>query len=164
MDECQVRLNGLPPDTLEARNLRNEIEMAMAGLRHLLSCVPQGRALSVATQSSSGTGLEAALNARLNRLRETMQREESRLEFLRQERERQELRSRTRPAIDPALREQESKIRLAQEQLAMTEAKIKRAAMEEQSYREKIATLRLQLAELRTEFSHARETGVPLAS
>jgi hypothetical protein len=46
----------------------------------------------------------------------------------------------------------------------MTEAKIKRAAMEEQSYREKIATLRLQLAELRTEFSHARETGVPLAS
>jgi chromosome segregation ATPase len=118
----------------------------------------------VATQSSSGTGLEAALNARLNRLRETMQREESRLEFLRQERERQELRSRTRPAIDPALREQESKIRLAQEQLAMTEAKIKRAAMEEQSYREKIATLRLQLAELRTEFSHARETGVPLAS
>ncbi|HBJ87449.1 MAG TPA: hypothetical protein DDZ88_27050 [Verrucomicrobiales bacterium] len=167
MDQCNMRLAPLPPDSLEARNLRNEIEMAMAGLRHLLSCVPQGRARSMSapqSASASGTGLEAALNARLNRLRETMQREESRLEFLRQERERQELRARTRPAIDPALREQESKIRLAQEQLAMVEAKVKRAAVEEQNHREKIATLKLQLAELRAEFTTARETNMPLAS
>ncbi len=164
MDQCQARLTGLPPDSLEARNLRNEIEMAMAGLRHLLSCVPQSRARSMSSQSSSGTGLEAALNARLNRLRETMQREESRLDFLRQERERQELRSRTRPAIAPALRDQESKIRLAEEQLAITETKIKHAAIEEQNYRDKIAALSLQLAELRMEFSNAPETSAPLAS
>jgi chromosome segregation ATPase len=164
MDQCQARLTGLPPDSLEARNLRNEIEMAMAGLRHLLSCVPQSRARSMSSQSSSGTGLEAALNTRLNRLRETMQREESRLDFLRQERERQELRSRTRPAIAPALRDQESKIRLAEEQLAITETKIKHAAVEEQNYRDKIAALSLQLAELRTEFSNAPETSAPLAS
>ncbi|CAN5897812.1 hypothetical protein BH11VER1_BH11VER1_30990 [soil metagenome] len=41
----------------------------------------------------SGTGQEMALNARLNRLRESVAREASRLEFLRQERSREEMRA-----------------------------------------------------------------------
>jgi chromosome segregation ATPase len=37
MQDCHKRLADLPPEPLEARNMRNEIEMAMASLSHLLS-------------------------------------------------------------------------------------------------------------------------------
>ena len=37
MDKRQAELKALPSDSVEARNLRNDMEMAMATLRHLLS-------------------------------------------------------------------------------------------------------------------------------
>ncbi len=41
MQDCHKRLADLPPEPLEARNVRNEIEMAMASLSHLLSSRPR---------------------------------------------------------------------------------------------------------------------------
>ena len=75
-------------------------------------------------------------------------REETRIEFLKEERERLEKIARTRPVADPAVREQEDKLRLLQEQVSQSEARLKRAAAEEQNHREKIATLKQQLAAL----------------
>lgn len=108
--------------------------------------------------------MDAVLNARLNRLRETIQREEKRLEFLQQERARQETRARTRPVVDPAVRDQEAKLRLAQEQLAIVEAKVKRAAADEQNHREKISTLKALLGEMRAEHAGSREPAEVLVS
>jgi septal ring factor EnvC (AmiA/AmiB activator) len=76
-------------------------------------------------------------------------REESRIEFLKDERECLENIARSRPTIDPAVSEQEDKLRLLQEQVSLADTRLKRAAAEEQNHREKIASLRQQLAQLR---------------
>jgi chromosome segregation ATPase len=76
-------------------------------------------------------------------------REENRIDFLKDERERLEKIARARPTLDPAVSEQEDKLRLLQEQVTLAESRLKRTAVEEQNHREKIASLRQQLAQLR---------------
>jgi septal ring factor EnvC (AmiA/AmiB activator) len=99
------------------------------------------------TPASAGTESE-----RLEQIREEIQREEGRLEGLRQERMRMDMRSpRLRGGADPALQEQESRLRLVSEKVSQAEARLKRIAIDEKSHQEKISTLKHQIAELRGE-------------
>lgn len=166
MDQFQACLASSPPDSLEARNARNEIDMAMATLRYLLSNAGASRArshLAVACAQPGNSGADPGtpaheqdsitLGLRQSRVRESIQREEARLEFLRQERERQELRSRTHRGVDPALKEQnkklEEQIRLNETRLEMLATRIQNGQKEESRQREIIATLAQQVNELR---------------
>ncbi|MEZ0276763.1 MAG: hypothetical protein ACAH88_17780, partial [Roseimicrobium sp.] len=103
----------------------------------------------------SGTGQEMALRARLNRLRESVQREATRLEFLRQERAREETRKTGGSSNEPMLKEQERqvevKLRREEEKLATIERKIEIAEMEEEKRRERLAELERKLTELKTD-------------
>lgn len=167
--KARERLDNLEAGSLEERNCRNEIDIVGAGLRQLLNKLavlktqpsviasirlPKAESTSAPVSTSAPAAeepseSETALQARLAKLRETALREESRIEFLKEERERLETIARTRAVADPAVREQEDKLCLLQEQVSMAEGRLKRAAAEEQNHREKIATLKQQLAELR---------------
>lgn len=102
----------------------------------------------------SGTGQEMALKARLNRLRESVQREATRLEFLRQERAREELRTKGGSTGEPMLREQErqleTKIRREEEKFATVQRKLELAEVEEEKRRDRIAEMERKLAELKS--------------
>lgn len=106
----------------------------------------------------SGTGQEMALNARLNRLRESVAREATRLEFLRQERSREEMRGKSgSPATGSALKEQERqleiKVRREEERLATIERKIEVAEMDEDKRRERVAELEHKLSALKSDIA-----------
>jgi chromosome segregation ATPase len=107
----------------------------------------------------SGTGQEMALKARVNRLRESVQREAMRLEFLRQERAREETRNRGGQGGESMMREQdrqlESKVRREEERFATLQRKLELAEVEEEKRREKIADMERKLAELRSDISDA---------
>jgi len=108
----------------------------------------------------SGTGQEMALKARLNRLRESVQREATRLEFLRQERAREESRGRTgAPVKETMIREQgrqvESKVRREEELLATLQRKVEMAEVEEEKRRERVADMERKLAELKADIAQA---------
>lgn len=111
----------------------------------------------------SGTGQEMALKARLTRLRESVQREAARLEFLRQERAREETRGKGgTTAGDSMLREQErqleNKVRREEEKLAALERKLENAEMEEEKRRERIAEMERKLSELKVDIAeHERD-------
>lgn len=102
----------------------------------------------------SGTGQEMALKARLNRLRESVQREATRLEFLRQERAREELRTKGGSTGEPMLREQErqleTKIRREEEKFATVQRKLELAEVEEEKRRDRITEMERKLAELKS--------------
>lgn len=102
----------------------------------------------------SGTGQEMALKARLNRLRESVQREATRLEFLRQERAREELRTKGGSTGEPMLREQErqleTKIRREEERFATVQRKLELAEVEEEKRRDRITEMERKLAELKS--------------
>jgi pSer/pThr/pTyr-binding forkhead associated (FHA) protein/predicted nucleic acid-binding Zn-ribbon protein len=106
----------------------------------------------------SGTGQEMALKARLTRIRESVQREAARLEFLRQERAREETRGKGGTTSgDAMLREQErqleNKVRREEEKLAALERKLENAAVEEERRRERIAEMERKLTELRADIT-----------
>jgi len=107
----------------------------------------------------SGTGQEMALKARVTRLRESVQREATRLEFLRQERAREEARKANGGNHEPMLREQERqlevKIRREEEHLATIQRKLEVAGVEEEKRREKIAELEHKLNELKSDIAEA---------
>lgn len=103
---------------------------------------------------------ERTLKARLNHLRESVQREESRLEFLRHERGRHEVRARTSgPASDALQREHdrhlEAKIRHDEEQLSALHHKVELAKAEEEKRRAKIVEMEHRMAELHAGITEA---------
>ncbi len=107
----------------------------------------------------SGTGQEMALKGRINRLRESVQREAVRLEFLRQERAREESRGKGGSASDSMMREQErqldNKVRREGERFATVQRKLELAELEEEKRREKIADMERKITELRTDIADA---------
>jgi chromosome segregation ATPase len=107
----------------------------------------------------SGTGQEMSLKARVTRLRESVQREATRLEFLRQERAREETRTKVGAGGEAMLREQdrqlESKVRREEERLATMMRKLELAEMEEEKRREKIAELERKLSEIKSDIADA---------
>ncbi len=185
MDALQEHLSSLDSDSLESRNVRNEIEMAMATLRYLLSNAgasraraqlamsrPQAQPTQIVDQSGTEatptmTGLQppdsVSMNSRLSRLRESIQREEARLQFLNQERERQEQRNRLQRNADPALKEQnrklEEQIRLNETRLSMLEARLQNGQKDESRQRETMMTLTQQINELRVTLSTVATCG-----
>lgn len=103
---------------------------------------------------------ERTLRTRLNHLRESVQREESRLEFLRQERGRQEVRLRTGgPAGEAMQREHdrhlEARIRHDEEQLRALNQHLDQARAEEEKRQARIAEMEHKLAELHTGIAEA---------
>ena len=143
MDQLYARLATLPQDSAEARQLWHEIEQEKAGLHELITTArsqahattPEALSHSTLSQvavktepphgtragttQTSGSAQETTLRSRLNHLRESVQREESRLEQLRLERVRHEVPHRASPAAEAMMREQsrqiEAKIRQDQE-------------------------------------------------
>jgi len=107
----------------------------------------------------SGTGQEMALKARVTRLRESVQREATRLEFLRQERAREEARKQGQGGNEPMLKEQERqleiKVRREEEHLATVSRKLEMAEVEEERRREKIAEMERKLSELKSDIAEA---------
>ncbi len=107
----------------------------------------------------SGTGQEMALKARVNRLRESIQREAMRLEFLRQERAREETRTKSGPAGETMMREHdrqlESKIRREEERFATLQRKLEMGEIDEEKRRDRITDMERKLAELRSDITDA---------
>lgn len=106
----------------------------------------------------SGAGQEMALRARLTRIRESVQREATRLEFLRQERAREETRGKAGTTAGDAMlkeheRQLETKVRREEEKLAALERKLENAAMEEEKRRERLAEMERKLTELRADIA-----------
>jgi chromosome segregation ATPase len=103
------------------------------------------------------------MNSRISRLRESIQREEARLQFLTQERERQEQRNRLQRNADPALKEQnrklEEQIRLNETRLEMLEARLQNGQKDESRQRETMMTLTQQINELRVALSSVATAG-----
>ncbi len=103
---------------------------------------------------------ERTLKARLNHLRESVQREESRLEFLRHERGRHEIRARTSgPAGEAMQREHdrhlEAKIRHDEEHLSALHHQVELAKAEEEKRRAKIVEMEHKMAELHAGIAEA---------
>jgi hypothetical protein len=129
--KARERLDTLEPGSLDERNCRNEIDIVSAGLRQLLNKLavlktqpsviasirlekPASTSAPVSMDQTSDeepSESETALQGRLAKLREAAMREESRIEFLKDERERLEKIARARSVADPAVREQEDKLR-----------------------------------------------------
>ena len=90
---------------------------------------------------------------------ERVQRETMRLEFLRQERAREEMRLRPGPRGEAVKREQdrqlESKVRREEERFATLQRMLEAGEMEEEKRREKIAEMERKLAELRSDIVDA---------
>ena len=107
----------------------------------------------------TSTGQEMALKARVNRLRESVQREAVRLEFLRQERTRDDSRGKGGSTNDSVMREHErqleNKVRREEERFATLQRKLELAEMEEEKRREKIADMERKIAELRSDIAEA---------
>lgn len=171
MDLCLNRLQQAEADSPESRNAKDEILMALGALRQIMerlqtSKMESSRQTSVegsasartvnsststsSTETKTGSTLlsEVRPNSRLSRLREELQREESRLNFLRQNSRALELRARIRPSL-PSLKEGQNGGN--QEGSSQWEERIKSAAIDETNLLEKIATLKGQIAELRGE-------------
>jgi chromosome segregation ATPase len=148
MSECQGHLANLPDDSLEARNLRNDIEVSMAGLRHLLS----KRARPVAppplhprTDKPPHETTEKTACVRVSG------------ETLPQERSGMNLRARMQSQAGSAMRENdrqlEDKIRQNEVRLELLERRLKRGELEERRQREKITSLKQQLGDVGGEIS-----------
>jgi chromosome segregation ATPase len=175
MDLCLNRLQQAEADSSESRSAKDEIQMALGALRQIMERLQTGkmessrqtsgegsasaRTVSSSTSTSSsetktGSALlsEVRPNSRLSRLREELQREESRLNFLRQNSRSLELRARIRPSLPSVQDGQNSG---AQEGTSQWEERIKRAAIDETNLLEKISTLKGQIAELRGEVQSA---------
>lgn len=109
--------------------------------------------------SSSGTGQEIALKARIERLRENVQREAMRLEFLRQEKAREETRIKSGPSGTAVMREQdrqmEAKVRREEKRLATLQRELEMGEMEVEKRREKITEMERKIAELRSDIADA---------
>ncbi|MCE9518212.1 MAG: hypothetical protein K8R87_01380, partial [Verrucomicrobia bacterium] len=124
-----------------------------------LSEQPTKAGVAGAGAGASGSGQEMALKARLNRLRESVQREAMRLEFLRQEKAREETRVKPGPGGESIMREQdrqmESKVRREEERLATLQRKLEMGEMEEEKRREKITEMERKIAELRSDIADA---------
>lgn len=183
MDQLYARLATLPQDSPEARDLWHEIEKEKAGLHELITTartqahagapeVSLGRAAvsaSVAAESpvrartsstvAPGTTQETTLRSRLSHLRESVQREESRLEQLRVERTRHESPHRNNLAAEAMLREQsrhlEAKIRQEQERHHALLHNIEISQAEEEKRRERLGEQERRLAELRADIAEA---------
>lgn len=180
MDLLYARLATLPQDSEEARHLWHEIEKEKAGLHELITiartqaqaAIPAAshdHALSQiiaanprpprAGAAATATSQETTLRSRLGHLRESVQREESRLEQLRLERTRYETPHRASPAADAMMREQsrhlETKIRQEQERHHALLRHIELAQAEEDKRRERLNELEHKLAELRTDITEA---------
>jgi hypothetical protein len=169
MDQCLIRLQQAEADSSESRSAKDEILMALGALRHIMERLQVGKNESAsasrqaaaegsrtlnssadmsAAEVKTGGSMISDLrpNSRLSRLRDDLQREETRLHFLRQNSKSLELRARTRSHL-PSV--QEGQNGTAPEGTSHWEERIKRAAIEETSLLEKIATLKGQIAELR---------------
>src|SRR5258707_1077696 len=100
----------------------------------------------------------AASRCTLTRIRESVQREAARLEFLRQERAREETRGKAgTTAGDAMLKEQErqleNKVRREEEKLAAMERKLENVCMEEEKRRERIAEMEHKLSEVKADIA-----------
>ncbi|MFN0078993.1 MAG: FHA domain-containing protein [Prosthecobacter sp.] len=179
MDQLYARLATLPQDSPEARDLWHEIEKEKAGLHSLIvTARTQARAMPLSEavrhnastapghnaapepRAAVGNGQESTLRSRLNHLRESVQREEARLESLRKERSREETRPRSGgPAAEAMLREHsrqlEAKIRQEEERQTALLRQLEASAHEEEKRREKITELERKLAELRADIAEA---------
>jgi len=183
MDQLYARLATLPQDSAEARDLWHEIEKEKAGLHELISTArsqahatnPEAGHHSIVTQvavktepprvtragvaQAPGSAQETTLRSRLSHLRDSVQREESRLEQLRLERARHEVPHRTSPAAEAMMREQirqmEAKIRQDQERHHALQRNLEIHQAEEEKRRERLGELERKLAELRADITEA---------
>ncbi|MDZ4403013.1 FHA domain-containing protein [Prosthecobacter sp.] len=182
MDQLYARLATLPQDSPEARELWHEIEKEKSGLLDLITTArTQARAgVPEASRSNArpavpvktdrprtatgsvllpGTAQETTLRSRLTHLRESVQREESRLEQLRLERTRHETHPRPSPAADAMMREQsrhlESKIRQEEERHHALLRNMEASQAEEEKRRERLADMERKLAEMRADITEA---------
>ena len=183
MDQLYARLATLPQDSAEARQLWHEIEKEKAGLHELITTArsqahattPEALSHSTLSQvavktepphgtragttQTSGSAQETTLRSRLNHLRESVQREESRLEQLRLERVRHEVPHRASPAAEAMMREQsrqiEAKIRQDQERHHALQRTLEIHQAEEEKRRERLGELERKLAELRSDITEA---------
>lgn len=194
MDLLYARLGDLPEGSEEARDLWREIEKEKSDLKALIanarSFMPQkAGAARVSTAqtapvptpqpvpvmveaplevdyhvSAAGLAQEQTLKSRLTYLRENVQREENRLEFLRQQRGRIEVRARvgngTGGAAGEAMRREhdrhlEAKIRHDEEHLRSLNHTLELAKAEEEKRRAKIADMERKMAELHAGITEA---------
>ena len=181
MDQLYARLATLPQDSAEARDLWHEIEKEKAGLHELITtarsqahaATPEAlshstvslvamktetpRGTRTGTAQTSGGAQETTLRSRLGHLRESVQREESRLEQLRLERVRHEAPHRASPAAEAMMREQtrqmEAKIRQDQERHHALQRSIEFHQAEEEKRRERLGELERKLAEMRADIT-----------
>lgn len=182
MDQLYARLATLPQDSPEARELWHEIEREKSGLLDLVTSArtqvrpgaPEASRRNASpaepvktdrprTATSGvlipGTAQETTLRSRLNHLRESVQREESRLEQLRLERTRHETQPRPSPAADAIIREQnrrlEAKLRQDEERHHALLRNIEASQADEEKRRERLADMERKLVELRTDITEA---------
>jgi chromosome segregation ATPase len=106
-----------------------------------------------------GKAQETTLRSRLNHLRESVQREETRLEQLRLERTRQESHGRGNPAAEAMMREHhrilELKIRQEEERHHALTRTLELSQAEEDKRRERLAELERKLVEIRADITEA---------
>lgn len=182
MDQLYARLATLPQDSAEARDLWHEIEKEKAGLYELINTartqaqvdepeipIPPSAPPVVKTapprrtRASGATALttaqETTLRSRLRHLRESVQREESRLEHLRREHMRHDTPLRANPAAEAMMREQarhlETKIRQEQERHHSLQHSIELSQAEEDKRRDRLSELEHKLVALRTDITEA---------
>lgn len=180
MDQLYARLDTLPQDSPEARDLWHEIEKEKAGLLDLITAAraqvhtekPAAVRMVESVKASirpgrttgsvliPGTTQETTLRARLSHLRESVQREEARLEQLRLERARHDSPSlRSSPAAEAIMREQsrhlEAKIRQDEERHHALLRTLEISQAEEDKRRERLTELEHKLAELRAAIGEA---------
>lgn len=183
MDQLYARLATLPQDSAEARELWHEIEKEKAGLHQLITTArtqahasvpgapPPARAPQAVVKTAPprgtraggvpalGNAQETTLRSRLGHLRESVQREESRLEQLHRERMRHEAPHRANPAAEAMMREQarhlEAKIRQDQERHHVLQRSIEMSQAEEEKRRERLGELERKLVELRADITEA---------
>jgi len=187
MDLLYARLATLPQDSTAARDLWHEIEKEKAGLHELITTArTQAQAVRPAPTAppavfpenpppvvktspprrnragalpGPATAQETTLRSRLGHLRESVQREESRLEQLRRERMRHEAPLRASPAAEAMLREQarhlETRIRQDQERHHALQRSIEMSHAEEEKRRDRLGELEHKLIELRTSITEA---------
>ncbi|WP_395745686.1 hypothetical protein [Prosthecobacter sp.] len=97
------------------------------------------------------------LNSKMTRLRDELQREENRLDYLRQNIRTLELRARSRPVMQLAMEGQAAQPACTPEGMSHWTERLKRAMADEQVLLEKIEVLKGQITELRPE-SHTQTT------
>lgn len=152
MNECQTRLKALPPESLEARNLRNDIDVSMAGLRHLLSkhaqpvapppLLPPTQPQSQPARRSGILSADGAVDCRPHP-------QPSELTMSGHGRLLPQAGFTSREAD----RQLEDKIRQNEARLELLERRLKRGELEERRQREKISSLKQQLGEVAGDIS-----------